>query len=291
MLGRVGRVRPTGVCMRRLVQKARLLVAGVLLASLTTAHAQPTLEATPESRRTTETVQLLVGRIDYVPPLSIDDSTRLLAAGVRHLQDAPDKVDPEAVDPSVVRLVVSVKDYIGSRDELHTSPADYEWILVDKGKVARGSSDRDSFEFAEPITRVSVLGFEAERGDVLIREVSVIDDKGRQVAGFRSEPDTPWLVEARFPRRDLFHLWRRTTVRQINIKYEAAPGTSSKTDPRLHILVGRSEVRESGKTAVLCCLEARQALLAGEVARARGLLIEAHRNAVEFSDTVRRKAD
>lgn len=265
-------------------------MGGLLLAAVPVAPAQPADEPVREADRTSGSVTLSVGRIDYVPPLSLDDSSRLIAAAVRHLEDAPDKVDPEAVHPTVIRLVESVREYIASRDELHTSPADYEWILVDKGRVARGSSDRDTFEFAEPITRVSVLGFEAERGDVLIREVVVVDDRDREVAGFRSEPDTPWLVEARFPRRDLYHLWRRTTLKQIKIKYEAAPGNESKSDPRLHILVGRSDSREFGKTAVLACVEARQALLAGEVARARGLLLEAHRNAVEFREKVRRSA-
>ncbi len=289
MLGRVGGAHPTdgGMMVSSIPRRAWLALGGLLVAA--TIHAQEPATLVADTSRTSGSVRLLIGRIDYVPPLSLDDSARLLAAAVRHLQDAPDKVDPEEVDPSVVRLVESVRDYIVSRDELHTSPGDYEWILVDKGRVSRGSSDRDSFDFPSPITRVSVLGFEAERGDVLIREVVVVDDRGREVTGFRAEPDTPWVVEARFPRRDLFHLWRRTTVSRIDIKYEAAPGDQSKSDPRLHILVGRSETREYGKSAVFSCSQARMALLAGDVARARAMLLDAHRDAFAFREQVRRK--
>lgn len=246
-----------------------------------------TIDLEPSDPRSTTTVRLTVQPITYAPPLSVEDCVTLSARLTRHLDGAPDKVNPKSIDPSVLRMVDSLRAYLRSRDEQYSSPLDYDWEFISKGRVARTGPDVDVFEFPESLDRVSVLGFEAEDGDIVLHEVKVYDDKGAIIAGFRSGQDTRWLIQAYYPRRDLFHLWRRATISKIEVRYESAD-PAAQSDPRLLINVGKSNLREYGKMAIFHAGEAKAALEIGDVDSARKALHELHRNAVEFRTVLRR---
>jgi hypothetical protein len=246
------------------------------------------LEAT--DGRSTSTVRLTVQPISYLPPLSVEDCIALSQRLTRHLDHVPDRVDPGSIDPSAFRMVDSLRAYLRSRDEQYSSPLDYEWSFISKGRVSRDGPDVDVFEFPEAIDRVSVLGFEAEDGDIVIHQVKVYDESGAIIAGFRGEHDNRWLVQAYYPRRDLFHLWRRATISKIEVRYEAAD-PAAHTDPRLIINVGKSNIREYGKMAIFHAGEAKDALSVGDIAAARKALTELHKNAADFRNELRRSGD
>jgi len=243
------------------------------------------LEAT-DSRSTT-TVRLSVEPISYLPPLSVEDCITLSQRLVRHLENTPDRVKPGSIDPSVFRLVDSVRAYLRSRDEQYSPPLDYEWTFLSRGRVSRDGPDVDVFEFPEPIDRVSVLGFEADDGDIVIHQLQIFDENGTVIAGYRGEENKRWLVQAYYPRRDLFHLWRRATISKIEVRYESA-NPEAPLDPRLLINVGKSNMREYGKMAIFHAGEANEALARGEVSTARQELLELHKSAGDFRTVLRR---
>lgn len=242
---------------------------------------------TPVPPTATATPAPPLGPIAFVPPLSVNDCVGLLEKLNAELAKAPARYDTKRIDDSVPRLLQSVYNYLKFRDELLSSLTGYEWVPLGRGKVDREGADRDEFVFNPPIPHISVLQFEAENGDVILSEVLVTDENGHAVSGFRQHPERPWRIMSGMPRREVYHLWRRTEIAKIELRY--APAKPGETSPRISIFGARTNRREYSKMAMHDIDEALKALERGDEADFKAKVQSAFRNVRNHRDTQGRR--
>lgn len=200
------------------------------------------------------------------PPLSLSDCQAILS----------DAAQVVGTDPTTAeRMIASVENYLKFRDDLHTSLASYQWPRLRSAKVENdpGTVDRDTFRFDPPVERISALGFEAEGGDVWLHTVRVYDENNALRDTHRF--DKPRLLQQMLPRREVFHLWRRTTISRIEVEYSSAnPGPQH---PRVSVLGGTTAEREYIKTAIYHLGTAADAVRQGKAPVAGQALTAAQR--------------
>jgi hypothetical protein len=218
--------------------------------------------------------------VPFLPPLSLRDCLVLTDRVIAYLPKTNDpEAQPTAPLDSLRRMIVSNYNYLTFRDDLHTSLANYVWVVLDDAKVENkpGAFDTDTFSFVPPVTRISALSFETEDADAFLHKIRVYDEDGKLRQSFVLDP--PKRLQQYLPRREVFHLWRRTTVSRIEVEYaRATPDTS----PKVIIRGGITEQKEFIKTAIYMLGESLEAIKRHEWEKARLDLQEAQKNINDY---------
>lgn len=222
-----------------------------LVSALLLLHAAG-VDAAPDSG-TTETLR--APRTAVRPPLSLDEALSQLRQAQLLLASAG-----SAAPDDVPQTIGSVINYLSFRDDLHTSLANYTWQALGNAKVENSTRDRDELSFEPPVKRVSALTFEAVGGDLMVQRLRVYDEFDRLRDEFDYEAE-PRVVRSDLPRRQVFHLWRRTTIKRV--EWEASrlsTNEQSGLSPRLILLGGTTDRPEHVKTAIFQLTLAQTAL-------------------------------
>lgn len=194
-----------------------------------------------------------------LPPLSLNDCIDIVNRALDGVQIPPDAPAEELARHSndLVQLIGTAYNYLNFRDDLHTSLANYQWVELGRVGIDNSDSktDNDVVAFEVPMERISALSLEAVDGDCRIHYLAVYDEKGqlRDEYNFRKEPR---LLRHSLPRREVFHLWRRTTISRIVVE-NSRIGPRKESKPKLRILGGITERRELIKTALYHLSRAR----------------------------------
>ncbi|CAN5381506.1 hypothetical protein BH09SUM1_BH09SUM1_03140 [soil metagenome] len=185
------------------------------------------------------------------PPLSLDECMKLIARA-RELTPATDasQTSPENT-ATIGNMVRASYEYLRFRDDLHTSLARYVWLKLDSEYVQNGIGevDKDVMAFDPPVERISALSIEAVNADTLLYSIRVYDEKKALRTTFDYTKD-PKTLRHSLPRRDVFHLWRRTTISRIEIEYSRLPGVDKSVRPRVVVYGGITDPPEHIKTAI-----------------------------------------
>lgn len=203
---------------------------------------------------TTETLR--APRPAVRPPLSLEEALSQLQQAQLRLA-----ASEESVPEDVTKTIGSVINYLSFRDDLHTSLANYTWTALGNAKVENSTRDKDELSFEPPVKRVSALTFEAVGGDLRVQKLWVYDEFDRLRDEFDYE-DEPRVVRSDLPRRQVFHLWRRTTIKRV--EWEASRlsvNERSGVSPRLILLGGITDKPERVKTALYQLMLAQKALI------------------------------
>lgn len=202
------------------------------------------------------------GARPYFPPLSLVEC-------IDQIREVRSKVPTTSVPISEVpfiadrisRRVQSIFNYLKFRDDLHSSLADYQWGFLGDDKVQNdpGQADHDTLIFDPPQRRISALSLSVVNGDVHIHRLKVYDEFN----ALRQEWDfgkRPVLLRNLIPRREVFHLWTRTTISRIEIEYSVANPARATDVPRVSFFGGRTERVEHIKTAMRHLQEAEESV-------------------------------
>jgi hypothetical protein len=220
--------------------------------------------------------------LEFRPPLNIDECLALIERAAAQLPPAG-ATDPALPVESIVAMINSAFQYLNLRDDLHTSLAHYRWIRLASGRVDNepGRIDRDVYTFEVPVRRISAICLEVETGDVLLHGIDVYDENNQRRQQF--EFAEPKRLRHLLPRRDVFHLWRRTTISRIEIRYSRHETAVSGPAPRVHVLGGVTSQQEFIKTALYSLqVEAIPAIREGRYGAAREALATAAERIRDF---------
>jgi hypothetical protein len=252
-----------------------------------TPTATPTFSPTPtpgSPDAPTATPRPTPAPLRYLPPLSLSECVERIDRALLVLP--PDyATDPPTDIPvdSLIGMLESATNYLKLRNDLHTTLAEYQWVELGKQDVdhAPGDSDTDTFELDPPVKRISALSFETRRGDVHIRSLAVYDEKGDLRETYDTLRENPRRLLHSLPLREVFHLWRRTTISRIVIEYATIePGA------RAEVVVhgGITERPEYIKTALHHLRLTPVYIRTGNWFEARSQLLSAKDRILDFLD-------
>ncbi len=223
-------------------------------------------------------------RVFFLPPLSLNECLSMIDRIEKALPKEANP-DPESMQYSpetLRRMVRSCYNYLNYRDDLHSSLSDYRWIWLNSGTVeSTGQSpDKDLFVFDPPIERISALSLETRRGDTYIHQIRVFDEKDKLRDSWVYS-ESPRLLRHSLPRRQVYHLWRRTTISLIEIEYSRAM-VGEDYRPLVIIYGGITDDREYIKTAIYYLDLAARDVTAQKWPQAREDLLEAREKIEEY---------
>jgi len=239
-----------------------------------TASPTPTAAATP------------LPPLNFIPPLSLAECQDLMSRAETLIPNNPQAAPDAAWVASLQSMVETSANYLRFRSDLHTSLSQYRWVELTGGRVENnpGGVDRDEKVFDPPVEGVSAFSLEARNGDVYLHRLVVFDEKQekRQEFDFSKEPD---LLRHAIPRRDVYHLYRRSTISRIEMEYSTVkprePGS-----PRVVVAVFAGMTTRSRpefvKTAIWHLQEARKAIAARDWPRAKTEMSAANNRLSEY---------
>ncbi|MCB2155528.1 hypothetical protein KQI84_11635 [bacterium] len=249
-----------------------------------TANAGPVAGPSP-----TQTPVATPTPFDVLPPFSLSDCSALIGQGLNALPLSDD--DPKAYnDEAVFGLLRTITNYLKMRDEMHSTLVNYTWNQIARGQVSDGLIDNEEFTFDKDDCpqEVSALSFEVQRGDAYLHYLRVIDSEGHEVATFDRLRRNPRLIRHSLPRREVFHLWRPTSIGKIELAYsQANPGRDR--SPKVLIHAGHTDDPEYGKSAIFFITRAEQRLRAEEISLARNDLIKAQQEIRNYREYLQRE--
>lgn len=230
--------------------------AALLPASGSRDPAQPNF---PQTKPTTETPPIDApadpGLPDYryTSPFSTADCLTILEQVLASLPQNEDARQAYST-PSMLRAVETTNNYLKQRDELHSTLVGYRWqevgsLVVNKATYELRTASWDALTQPQAIT---ALSFEARDGDVMITSLAVFNDANERVANFAFSETSPVMLRHSLPRREVFHLWRKTRLARVEITAALAPGRSGadKGIGRIVIHGGSTSRPEYAKSAI-----------------------------------------
>jgi hypothetical protein len=245
------------------------------------ASPEPTDSETPTATETPVPTPIPLPKIEFTPPLSLNQCQTLIDQVKKNLPTDPDGEPAKipAVVPILDRMITTCSNFLEYRDDLHSSLAHYRWIEAGRVKVQVTSddseyrADHDEVKLDTPIRNVSAISLEleVEKSDVWIHSIQVYDDKDKLVGDFL-DPSKPRLLRHSLPRREVYHFWQRTTIARIELECSKATRNIDIT-PRVVIYAGRTSRREYIKSAIYYLSEARKNLRSNKWAQTRLNLI------------------
>ncbi|MBI1289796.1 hypothetical protein GC173_00940 [bacterium] len=262
---------------------AMALCASVtLLASVPAEEPVPTATPapTPSPTATVTPAPTTAAPVRFIPPLSIAECQDLMRRAEKLIPpDGAPSPDPTWV-AGLQSMVETCGNYLNFRSDLHTSLSQYRWIELGGGRVENnpGGVDKDAKTFDPPIEGISAISLEARSADVYLHRLVVFDEKNRKRQDFDFSTN-PQLLRHALPRRDVYHLWRRSTVSRIEMEYstvkEREPG-----EPRARVAVFAGITNRSRpefvKTTIWHLHVAREEIGKRDWAKARMELIQAN---------------
>lgn len=221
--------------------------------------------------------------ISFRPPLSLNECLQLIDTMVNALPETNSDEGPLDSVPSasIIRMIDVLYSYLNFRDDLHTSLAHYEWMRLGETRVADPgeAADRDALHFDAPVRNISALSLAVDRGDVYLHGLWVYDESGHERQQFLFDP--PRRLRHSLPRMEVFHLWRRTEISRIEMKYSRAEDMDR--SPKVFVRGGVTNRREFIKTALYNLKkEAEPAIHQGRYADARIHLQSARGNITDY---------
>ncbi|MCC5875613.1 MAG: hypothetical protein JJU11_05280 [Candidatus Sumerlaeia bacterium] len=241
----------------------------------------PTIEGQDDSDLEEATPE--VQPLSFRPPLSLNECLQLIDTMVNTLPNTNSEDGPLDSVPSasLIRMIDVLYSYLNFRDDLHTSLAHYEWMRLGETRVADpgDTADRDSLHFDAPVRNISALSLAVDRGDVYLHGLWVYDESGQERQQFLFDP--PLRLRHSLPRMEVFHLWRRTEISRIEMKYSRAEDMDR--SPKVFVRGGVTNRREFIKTALYNLKkEAEPAIHQGRYADARIHLQSARGNITDY---------
>ncbi len=218
--------------------------------------------------------------IRFLPPLSLRDTIERIDRALNVIPPDYSSDGPEDIPvDSLSRMIESAYNYLRLRNDLHTTLANYEWVEMEKAGVDHqpGLADHDTFFFQPPMQKISSLSFEAFEGDVQVHYLQIWDEKGQVRETYDTLRERPRTLLHSLPRREVFHLWRRTTISRIDIDYSRV---DQETEPEVILYGGITERQEFIKTALHHLGHAQPNIRTGNWFAARSDLLNA-RDAVD----------
>lgn len=227
--------------------------------------------------------------LPYSHPFSLRDSQQLIDRLITALPESDDQ--PERYSRrSLRRIIVVVNSYLKVRDQRANSLADYRWEPIDRNKVDGRLIDNEETEWeeGEGPADVSALSFEIDRADAFLHYLAAYGEDGELVTEYVSLRRQPALLRHSIPRREVFHLWRPTTLSRIEYAYSKADPEADES-PVVTIYAGRTPRPQYGKSAIFFLTRAEQRIEAGHIAAAREDLVKAREDIARFSRQIRRQ--
>jgi hypothetical protein len=195
----------------------------------------------------------------YVPPLSINDSIRLLRRCIGLLEQNRNEF-VELRKEKVRDALTDVIEYIKTVDQEHSLLAHYKWYFVGRNKVSLGEQiDEDVYEVEPVLKGASAISFSAERGDVYVRRMKVLDANGAET-NFKIDK---W-IDSGLPRKEICYLFFQTDIARIIVSYSARKNEG----PRLSLYGGVTPMPEYAKEAIYYLAAARKATEQGNFSEA-----------------------
>lgn len=161
----------------------------------------------------------------YVSPFSTSDCLTILEEVLAALPQNESEAQKYSTR-SLLKGVETTNNYLKQRDELHSTLVGYRWqevgsMVVNKATYELRRAEWDALTQPQAIT---ALSFEARDGDVMITSLSVFNDANERVANFNFSETSPVILRHSLPRREVFHLWRKTRLARVEITAALAPG-------------------------------------------------------------------
>ena len=195
----------------------------------------------------------------YVPPLSLNDSIRLIRRCIQLLEENKDHF-VELRKEKVREALADVIEYIKTVDHAHSLLTHYKWYYIGRNKVSRGEEiDEDTYNVKPLLKGASAISFSATRGDVYVHRMKVIDAHGAET-NFKIDK---W-IDSGLPRREICYLFFQTDIARIIMDYSAKKNEG----PRLSVYVGVTPMPEYAKEAIYYLAAARKATEKGNFTEA-----------------------
>ena len=226
---------------------------------------------------------------EVLPPFSLSDCSILIDQALQALPRSDGDLKPYN-EESIGLLLRTITNYLKMRDEMHSTLVNYTWESIARGQVSDGLIDNEEFTWeGDRIPRnVSALSFEVQRGDAYLHFLRVIDPEGNEIATFDRLRRAPRLIRHSLPRREVFHLWRPTSIGTIELAYsQANPGRDRA--PKVFIHAGHTDEPEYGKSAIYFITRAEQRARARNISLARTDLVRAQQEIRSYREYLQRQ--
>jgi hypothetical protein len=155
----------------------------------------------------------------YESPFSLQDCITILRSVIAGMPVDNGAVMPQFDRSSLRRAIDVVTNYLKARDDIHYNLVDYRWERVGIDSVTSALIQPLQFTWAKGTMpeRVDAFSLEAMRGDVYLHSMMVYDETGERVADYKFDGQQVMRLRHSLPRREVFHLWRPTTVSRVEL--------------------------------------------------------------------------
>jgi hypothetical protein len=232
----------------------RVLRTGGLLLLATLARAQPPASvvptatplqarlATPAAADEATSRPATEDAAAVIPPLSIDESCRLLNEALRLIGGGSPLVTPARAERTA-RILRAVGAYVERVDRAYPTLPQYAWRPVAGKKVNQTGWETLSYSLKKPLAGVTALALQTHHGDVEIKTLVAIDRDKTKWEFKRSI-----YVTDDQPRPEICFLPLPTRLQRVEIECRAADAGAPRR-PRLFVEAGICALPESAKEA------------------------------------------
>jgi hypothetical protein len=186
-----------------------------------------------------QAMQLLL-KNKYAPPLSLMESIRL-TDHVMEILDPRIDLFKEPRKEKSLQLMNLILDYVKLTDDRASSLLFYRWYYIGRNRVVGDQIQEEIFKPQPILKNVMAISFEADKEDVHIHYMKVIDLEDT-TTNFKIDK---WILK-NVPRKEVCFLYFPTTIKQILLDYS----TKSDTWARIRVYAGVTDRPEYGKAAL-----------------------------------------
>jgi hypothetical protein len=224
------------------------------------------------SEASIQSMQLLLKR-KYAPPLSLLESIRL-TDNVTEIVDPSFTLFKEPRKEKSLQLMNLIIDHVKLTDDRASSLLFYRWYYIGRNRVVGDHIQEEIFKPQPILKNVTAISFEAEREDVHIHYMKVID-LDDTATNFKIDK---WILK-NVPRKEVCFLYFPTTIKQILLDYS----TRTETWARIRVYAGVTDRPEFGKAALYYLASARKEIEGGSFDKAKTNLLKAKELLIRFN--------
>lgn len=226
----------------------------------------------PPSDSSIKTMQLFLKK-KHAPPLSLLESIRL-TDNVTEIVDPSFTLFKEPRKEKSLQLMNLIIDHVKLTDDRASSLLFYRWYYIGRNRV-EGDQIQEKIFKPQPIMKnVTAISFEAEKEDVHIHYMKVID-LDNTTTNFKIDK---WILK-NVPRKEVCFLYFPTTIKQILLDYS----TRSETSARIRVYAGVTNRPEFGKAALYYLTTARKEIEGGSFDKGKINLLKAKELLIKFN--------
>jgi|GEM_PF-612952 len=230
----------------------------------------------PPDEKTVQYIQHLLKR-KYAPPLSLFESIRL-TENVRELINPGVTIFKGPRKEKSLTLMNLIIDYVKLTDDRASSLLFYRWYYIGRHRVISEQIQEEKFTPRPLIKNVSAISFNAERADVHIHFMKVIDLKGNTTS-FKIDK---WILK-NLPRKEVCFLYFPTTIKEIVLDYSTRPNTWA----RLRVFAGVTDRPEYAKAGLYYLASAKKEIENSTFDKADKHLVKAKDYLIKFNRQLR----